>query len=107
LKLGRNLGTSFEIIPKNYSSKLATKQHTKRISGSLSSWRTFIYLGTNYIVFRNIFFYRKKKESDEIFENISLIKMESLKLISYWRNMFGDGQGTMVFEKNRVADYGC
>jgi len=33
--------------------------------------------------------------------------MEFLKLISYWRNMFGDGQGTMVFEKNRVADYGC
>ncbi len=54
-----------------------------------------------------IFFLEEKKESDGIFENISLFKMKSLKLISYWRNMFGDGQGTMVFEKNRVADYGC
>ncbi len=33
--------------------------------------------------------------------------MEFLKLISYLRHMFGDGQGTVVFEKNRVADYGC
>jgi hypothetical protein len=57
------------------------------------------------ISFQKYFFLQEKKESDGIFENISLIKMESLKLISYWRNMFGDGQGTMVFEKNRVADY--
>jgi len=76
-------------------------------------WRTFIYLGTNYIVFRNVDFFSEiifstgKKESDGIFENISRIKMESLKLISYLRNMFGDDQGTMAFEKNRVADYGC
>jgi hypothetical protein len=76
--------------------------------------RTFIYLGTNSIVFRNVDFFFKNKiflqgktESDGIFENISLFKMEFLKLISYWRNLFGDGQGTMVFEKNRVADYGC
>jgi hypothetical protein len=48
-----------------------------------------------------------KKECDGIFENISLIKMESLKLFSYSRNMFGDGQSTMAFENNRVADYGC
>ncbi len=54
-----------------------------------------------------LIFLQGKIKSDGIFENISHIKMESLKLISYSRNMFGDGQGTMVFEKNRVADYGC
>jgi hypothetical protein len=55
-------------------------------------------LGTNYLVFRNVEFFseinfsEENKESDGIFENISLIEMKSLKLISYSRNMCRNGQ---------------
>jgi len=79
-KTGEKFGHLFLNYPQKLVSKLATKQDTKRISGSLSSWRTFIYLGTNSIVLRNVDFFseiiflQEKKESDGKIENISLIE---------------------------------
>ncbi len=55
---------------------------------------------TNYIIFKNVeilfqnfFAFENKIKFDEIFENISFVKMESSKIIIYSTNMCRSYQG--------------
>jgi hypothetical protein len=62
-----------------------------------------VQFNSNYIIFRNveifrnIFFWRKIKESDGIYRKISVVEMESSKLINYLTKMFWTGTNTVIF----------
>jgi hypothetical protein len=73
--------------------------------------------GTNYIIFRNVKIFhikriiteilpqknnlKENKESDEMFENISFVEIESSVLINYSTNMCRSDQGATILERRR------